>query len=191
MDFIPRPQFDEWFHIASALNIGPFAAAIQTLMSSTSQNKLPNSKVTFQLQHLLEFWSTLTKLQGNHNFKSLRWGKNFPKPLQKYAKASELWGPIINLFYKDLGYLCKWWFMMAELMRPKNQKKSNPEGILEVMSSKRKKKKFKKSSSQNLPLLITELVSKSNQRQRNLPKIPAEASNKWRYLHETFKISTA
>lgn len=56
MDFIPRPQFDEWFHIASALNIGPFAAAIQTLMlSSTSKNKLSNPKVTFQIQHLLEF----------------------------------------------------------------------------------------------------------------------------------------
>lgn len=49
MDFIPRPQFDEWFHITSALNIGPFAAAIQTLMqSSTSKNKLPNPKVSQQ-----------------------------------------------------------------------------------------------------------------------------------------------
>lgn len=84
MDFIPRPQFDEWFHIASALNIGPFAAAIQTLISpQLPKNKLPNPKVTFQIQHLLEFSSILTELQGNHNFKLVGWGKNFSKPPQK------------------------------------------------------------------------------------------------------------
>lgn len=49
MDFIPRPQFDERFHIAIALNIGPFGAAIQTLMlSSTFKNKLPNPKASQQ-----------------------------------------------------------------------------------------------------------------------------------------------
>lgn len=45
-------------------------------------------------------------------------------------------------------------------------------------SCPQKIKKSKKSSPQNLPSLITEPFSKSNQRQRNLSKIPAESSNK-------------
>lgn len=47
-------------------------------------------------------------------------------------------------------------------------------------SCPQKIKKNLKSSPQNLPSLITELFSKSSQRQRNLPKIPAESSNKLR-----------
>lgn len=79
-DFIPRPQINEWFHIASALNIGPFGAAIQTLMlvlnfqKQASKHKL----ITFHFQHLIRFWSALVKLRRNHIFKRVGWGRNFP-----------------------------------------------------------------------------------------------------------------
>lgn len=112
-------------------------------------------------------------------------GQNFSKLPQKWAKASELWGPVFSLFDKDFFSSLRLYGTSTnndswcQNLRDKYLPPHPPQNRRHFGSHVLKQKNTTTNQPQNLPSLINKFFSKSKDG-GDLPKIPAASSNTWR-----------